>query len=115
MKRPEKITIFFNLEKNTKLKSIKRLKLNNTNITEDSDDILNEKKMYYPKLYRKTIINDSSNVKNISKVTDEDYTSMNKEITEAELLTIDKSPPNNKTPGKMVCPPSFMKCSDGKT
>ena len=76
---------------------------------------MNEKKIYYPKLYKKTTINDSSNVINISKVTDEDYTSMNKEITEAGLLTIVKPPPNNKTPGKMVCPPSFMKCSAGKT
>ena len=70
-------------------------------------------KMYYQKLYRKTTTNDSmrylSDVENISKVTDEDYISMNKEITEAELLRIVKSLPNNKTPGEDGLPSEFYK------
>ena len=64
---------FFNLEKrNSNLKSINRLELSNTSITEDPDAILNEMKMYYQKLYRKTTTNDSmrylSDVENINKV-----------------------------------------------
>ena len=74
---------FFNLEKrNSNLKSFKILELSNTSITEDPDAILNEMKTYYQKLYRKTTTNDSmrylGDVENISKVTDEDYISMNK-------------------------------------
>ena len=70
---------FFNLEKrNSKQKSINRLELSDTNITEDPGAIWNEMKMYYQKLRRKTPINDSkrylSDVKDINKVTDEDYT-----------------------------------------
>ena len=72
-----------------------------------------EMKMYYQNLYRKTTTNDSirylSDVENINKVTDEDYISMNKEITEAELLRIVKSLPNNKTPGEDGLPSEFYK------
>ena len=105
---------FFNLEKrNSNLKSINRLELSNTSITEDPDAILNEMKMYYQKLYRKTTTNDSmrylSDVENINKVKDEDYISMNKEITEAELLRIVKSLPNNKTPWEDGLPSEFYK------
>ena len=48
-------------------------------------------------------------VQNINKVNDEDFISMNREITEAELLTIVKSLPNNKTPGEDGLPSEFYK------
>ena len=50
-----------------------------------------------------------SDVNAINKVTDEDYKSMNKEITEAESLRIVKSLPNNKTPGEDDLPSEFYK------
>ena len=39
-------------------------------------------------------------VQNINKVNNEDFISMNREITEAERLTIVKYMPNSKTPGE---------------
>ena len=105
---------FFNLEKrNSNLKSINRLELNNNTITEDPKTILNEMKLYYKKIYTKTITDDPmtylNKVQNINKLNDEDFISMNKEITEAELLTIVKSLPNNKTPGEDGLPSEFYK------
>ena len=105
---------FFNLEKqNSNQKSINRLELSDTNITEDPGAIWNEMKMYYQKLRRKTPINDSKrylgDVKDINKVTDEDYTSMNKEIIEAELLKIVKPFSKNKTPEQDGLPSEFCK------
>ena len=47
---------FFNLEKrNSNLKSINRLELSNTSITEDPDAILNEMKMYHQKFTGKRL------------------------------------------------------------
>ena len=105
---------FFNLEKrNSNLKYINKLELSNTNITEDSDAILNEMKMYYKKTLQendyKWLHEISEWCKNINKVTYKEYTSINKEITEAELLRIVKSLPNNKTPGEDGLPSEFYK------
>ena len=47
-------------------------------------------------------------VQNINKINDEDFISMNREITEAELLTIVKSLPNNKTPREDGLPAEFI-------
>ena len=69
-------------------------------------------KQYYKKLYTKTIPDPMTyldKVQNINKVNDEDFISMNREITEAELLTIVKSLPNNKTPGEDGLPSEFYK------
>ena len=70
-------------------------------------------KQYYKKLYTKTITDDPmtylNKVQNINKIKDEDFISMNREITEAELLTIVKSLPNNKTPGEDGLPSEFYK------
>ena len=69
-------------------------------------------KQYYKKIYTKTITDPMTylnKVQNTNKVNDEDFISMNREITEAELLTIVKSLPNNKTPGEDGLPSEFYK------
>ena len=105
--RGGKSRYLFNLEKrNSNLKSINRLELNDNTITEDPKTILNEMKLYYKTLYTKAVMDGpmtySYKVQNINEGNDEDFisTCMNREITEAELLTIVKSLPNNKTPRK---------------
>ena len=80
----EKNRYFLNLEKrNSNLKSINRLELNDNTITEDPQTILNEIKLYYKILYTKTIRDDHmpylNKVQNIKKVNDEDFISMNRD------------------------------------
>ena len=109
----EKFMVLFNLEKrNSNWKSVHRLELNNTNITEYLDVFSMKRKCIIKNFTGnnyKWLHKISSDVKNINKVTDEDYTCKNKELTEAELLKIVKSLPSNKTQGEDILPSGFYK------
>ena len=104
---------FFNLEKrNSNLKSINRLELENNTITEDPTLILQEMKHFYESLYKGNDVQNPevylSNLKT-AKISEENYNKINENITESELLKIVKSLQNNKTPGEDGLPAEFYK------
>ena len=104
---------FFNLEKrNSNLKSINRLELENNTITEDPTLILQEMKHFYESLYKGNDVQNPevylSNLKT-AKISEENYNKINENITESELLKIIKSLQNNKTPGEDGLPAEFYK------
>ena len=82
-------------------------------ITMDPETILHEMELFYQSLYTPEVVGDVD--KYFDKLTrpqdiaTEDYSNMEKEITEAELLKIIKTLPNNKTPGEDGLPAEFYK------
>ncbi len=110
---------FLNLEKrNYNAKCITRLITSEGSMANNDQDILEEEKKFYEKLYHASNepVSDEKldqflgrSVNSVPRLNEDDKTLLDKEITEQELLGIIKSCPNGKTPGLDGIPIEFYK------
>ena len=108
---------FLNLEKrNHNNKTINKLQLENGNVITDSEEILNQQKLFYKKLY-KTSYGDNTEeeidqfVENleIPKVSEDEKEKQKLNLLETELLTSLKALKNGRSPGIDGIPNEFYK------
>ena len=107
---------FMNLEKrNYNLKTVTRLNTGNGEYVESRQDILNELKKFYSKLYTKTEYGTSQAEYHefldidCPTLSDDERDMMNNEITDKELLNALKLTKNNRSPGSDGLPAEFYK------
>ena len=108
---------FLNLEKrNHNNKTINKLQLENGNVIIDSEEILNQQKLFYKKLYKTSYGENTEEeielfVQNleIPKVSNEEKEKQNQNITEIELLASLKTLKNGRSPGIDGIPNEFYK------
>ena len=99
-------------KRNSNLRSIDRLELENNTTTEDPTLILHEINCFYKSLYKSNDVQNADvYLKNLktNKVSEKHFNEMNENITESELLKIVKSLQNNKSPGEDGLPAEFYK------
>ena len=108
---------FLNLEKrNHNNKTINKLQLENGNVIVDSEEILNQQKLFYKKLYKTSHVENTEEeidlfVQNLEtpKVSDEEKEKQKQNISETELLTSLKALKNGRSPGIDGIPNEFYK------
>ncbi len=104
---------FFNLEKrNYTNKTIAQLRKHDNSIITNQNEILEEQRFFYDKLFRSTYVNfENTSFFDVKtpKLSKKENEEMEKEITEDEIKKAIKNSPNNKSPGSDGFPIEFYK------
>lgn len=106
---------FFNLEKrNFNNKSIRKLKLDNSSIISDKEQVLENINQFYSKLYTSNTDSSDKDAQtcfniNSPKLSDAEKNQCEQHITESEILAALKLTKNNKAPGSDGLPGEFYK------